>query len=127
MEEIDDGEAARLVAGIAGRQVDEDVAIGRIALEIALERFAVHDDFFDRARARRAAPGRTRRAAAASATTLRVGNRHRAASNHRHDCHRQPSLQVHLSSRIAADSMPSRFWNLGCSMGSLYRCVHRQI
>ena len=47
MQQIDHRIAAGLIAGIARRQIDGDLAIGGVALEIALERLAVHDDVFD--------------------------------------------------------------------------------
>ena len=48
MQQIHDGIAAGLIAGVARRQVDRDLAIGGVALEIAFERLAVHGDALDR-------------------------------------------------------------------------------
>ena len=47
MQQIHHRIAAGLIAGIARRQVDGDLAIGGIGLEISLERLAVHDDVLD--------------------------------------------------------------------------------
>src|SRR5579883_2589758 len=49
MEEVDDGVATMRTFGVAGREIDGNGAVWRIALEIAFERFAADGDVFDAA------------------------------------------------------------------------------
>jgi hypothetical protein len=72
MQEVNDGIAAMAIARVTGREVDRNVAVGRIALQVAFEKFAVDLDAFDGARrgyGRRLAGGRALRAKKAQAAT----------------------------------------------------------
>jgi hypothetical protein len=47
MQEVNDGIAAMAIARVTGREVDRNLAVGRIALQVAFEKFAVDLDAFD--------------------------------------------------------------------------------
>ena len=47
VQRVDNRVAAIRLAGIAGRQIDENVPIRRISFEIALQRFRVNRDIFE--------------------------------------------------------------------------------
>ncbi len=49
MQQVDDRVAIVRMTLVAGRQIDRDVAIRRVALQISFERFPVHLDALDRA------------------------------------------------------------------------------
>jgi len=53
VQQVDDRVAPRLVLGIARRQIDGDIAIRRIAFEVALKRLAMDLDVLDGVSARR--------------------------------------------------------------------------
>ena len=50
MEEVNDGVAAMAISRVAGRKVDSNIAVGRVALKVAFEEFAMNFDVFDGAR-----------------------------------------------------------------------------
>ena len=97
MQQIHGRIAARLIAGIARRQVDGDFPIGGIGLEIAFERLAVHGDVVDGPGAGASCrPVSSRRA---SAPSLGIEHRRRTDSESQHHRDRRRTLQDHLNLR----------------------------
>ena len=99
MQQVDHREASRLIARIGRRQIDSRLTIGRVALEIALERFAMDDDLFDRSRGRSRGLGPAPLRAYDSGRTC-LEDHHRNNSGHhargRHRLHDHPSDRVIL-------------------------------
>jgi hypothetical protein len=50
MEEVNDGVAAMAISRVTLRKVDSNIAVGRVALKVAFEEFAVNFDVFEGAR-----------------------------------------------------------------------------
>ena len=92
MEQIHRRIAAGLIAGVARRQVDGDIAIGGIGLEIAFERLAVHGDVVDRPSARASC-----RPASAPSLGIQYGRRTGRESHHKRD--RRRTVHDHLNLR----------------------------